>query len=144
MQLTAMSGAQRGLEHSPAETLSPRFQIGAIAGLVQPWPQNRSATQELDLDDGQIEYVPQSDLSWFLRDLVCPLDLCAFSSFLLCCHLPASVHSLTDCYLFAQVACTSPRLASFGTPLFRQLFADNKTLIPIHFFLWSTTSLEEC
>jgi hypothetical protein len=75
MQLTAMSGAQRGLEHSPAETLSPRFQIGAIAGLVQPWPQNRSATQELDLDDGQIEYVPQSDLSWFLRDLVCPLDL---------------------------------------------------------------------
>jgi hypothetical protein len=97
-----MSGAQRGLEHSPAETLSPRFQNGAIAGLVQPWPQNRSATQELDLDDGQIEYVPQSDLFWFLRDLVCPLDLCAFSSFLLCCHLHASVHSLTDCYLFVS------------------------------------------
>jgi hypothetical protein len=31
-QPTDPSGAQRGLKHSPAETLSPRFHIGAIAG----------------------------------------------------------------------------------------------------------------
>ena len=58
-QRTKLSGAQRGLEHSPAETLSPLPDWGDIS-LGQKWLGTTS--KKLDLDDGQIEYVPWPDL----------------------------------------------------------------------------------
>jgi hypothetical protein len=135
-QRTDTSGVQRGLEHSPAETwrLIPRFQIGATACLVQPWPKTASAQRERartrQPSDGQIESTYPACAFLVSCDLFALLTFVFFLSSLLSsvCFCPLVEPTAI---LSVQVACTSPALHLRYSAFFYSQITD---LIPTRLF----------